>query len=119
MSGLEGLHAQIRILERGYERQVAEIDRLRQLVYMAHPEDCPCEICTAIRATEPDPDAIICCICDKPIEDLDNRHWLHRIGCNGGECDCDYECCADCCPVCSGNNHDGYWCDLEDEGGDE
>lgn len=101
MSGLEGLHAQIRILERGYERQVAEIDRLRQLVYMAHPEDCPCEICTAIRATEPDPDAIICCICDKPIEgdDLDNRFWLHEKGCQFGHtglCECDLECHAEC-----------------------
>lgn len=117
MSGIEGLHAQIRILERGYERQVAEIAHLRQLIYLAHPEDCPCEICTAIRAAEPAPDAIVCCICNKPIEgdDLDDRFWLHEIGCKfseTGECDCDLECHAECYP---GHEHEYAPFDDEDD----
>lgn len=94
----------------------AEVKRLRELVYLAHDTECTCEICVA---TPHDP--IICCICGQPITgiEIDHRFWLHRIGCNGGECDCDLECCADCCPVCSGNNHDEYWCDSGSEREDE
>ena len=59
----------------------AEINRLRELVYLAHDTDCTCEICVAM-PHEP----IICCICNKPIEgdDLDNRFWLHEKGCQFG-----------------------------------
>ena len=74
----------------------AEIDRLRELVHLAHDTDCTCEICVAM-PHEP----IICCICNKPIEgdDLDGRFWLHEQGCQfvqTGECGCDLECHAAC-----------------------
>lgn len=74
----------------------AEINRLRQLVYLAHDTDCTCEICVAV-PHEP----IICCICNKPIEgdDLDSRFWLHKKDCKfseTGACACDLECHDTC-----------------------
>ena len=80
-----------------------ECERLRQLVYLAHDANCDCGICLAVLTSSPEyePEAIICCICDKPIEgdDMQDRYWLHEIGCDfyeTGSCDCDLECHADC-----------------------
>jgi len=64
--------------------------------------------------------AIICCICDKPIEgdDLDGRFWLHEQGCQfvqTGECGCDLECHA----ACYAGHEDEYaplFDDEDDEG---
>jgi len=77
-------------------RLEAEVNRLRELVYLAHADDCTCEICVDERMANP----IICCICDKPIEgdDLDDRFWLHESGCDFDQagCGCDLECHAEC-----------------------
>ncbi len=91
----------------------AEINRLRELVYMAHADDCTCKICTDARMANP----IICCICGQPITgiEIDHRFWLHRIGCNGGECDCDLECHDECY---DGHEHE-YAPLFDDEEDDE
>lgn len=80
-----------------------EVERLRQLVYLAHDANCDCEICLVVLTSvlEYEPEDIICCICGEPIEgdDMEGRHWLHEIGCDfyeTGGCDCDLECHADC-----------------------
>lgn len=51
--------------------------------------------CVVMRKVQPE---IICCICGEPITgiDIDHRFWLHRIGCTGGECDCNLECHEEC-----------------------
>lgn len=106
-------------LEIQVQQSQAEIDRLRQLIYLAHPDDCGCEICTAIRAAEPAYDAIICCICNKPItgDDLDDRFWLHAKGCQfvqTGGCTCDYECHSGCYP-----GHEAEYAPLFDDEDDD
>ncbi len=80
------------------------IAELEQIIYLAHNDDCGCDICMAARGSESEeyePEDIICCICDKPIEgdDMEGRYWLHELGCDfyeSGSCDCDLECHADC-----------------------
>ena len=88
----------------------AEVKRLRELVYLAHADDCTCKICTDARMPNP----IICCICGQPITgiEIDHRFWLHRIGCNGGECDCDLECHDECY---DGHEHEYAPFDDEDD----
>lgn len=90
-----------------------EVTRLRKLVYLAHDTECTCEICVAMPHNP-----IICCICDKPIEgdDLDDRFWLHEIGCNpeNGFCYCDLECHSGCYP-----GHEHEYAPFDDEEDEE
>ena len=90
----------------------AEVKRLRELVYLAHADDCTCKICTDARMPNP----IICCICGQQITgiEIDHRFWLHRIGCNGGECDCDLECHDECY-----DGHEHEYAPLFDDEDDE
>jgi hypothetical protein len=86
-----------------------EVARLRKLVWLAHADDCTCEICVAM-SHEP----IICCICGQPITgiDIDHRFWLHKIGCNRDGCDCDLECHDECY---AGHEHEHAPFDDDDE----
>lgn len=106
---IAGLEAQLQTAQ-------TDIARLRELVCLAHPQDCSCAICVAIRACEPEtePNAIICCICGKPINgaDLDSRFWLHRIGCTDLECTCDFECHETCY---DGHEHEYAPLDWDEE----
>ena len=65
---------------------------------------------------EYEPEPTICCICDKPIEgdDMQDRYWLHEIGCDfyeSGSCDCDLECHADCY-----KGHESEYLEYDEEG---
>lgn len=65
---------------------------------------------------------IICAACGEPItgDELDDRHWGHEPDCLrrydpdacGGECGCDLEYHADCCPDCK--EEPGEWQKAED-----
>lgn len=71
---------------------------------------------------EYDSDHIICFVCQKPIlgKDYDDRHWCHEPGCTRERyeehgCECDLECHSGCCPVCNGDNPEGYGHPYVDE----
>ncbi len=115
LSGAQMYHAERALREQAQARITeleAEVKRLRELVYLAHADDCTCKICTDARMPNP----IICCICGQPITgiEIDHRFWLHRIGCNGGECDCDLECHDECY-----DGHEHEYAPLFDDHDDE